>query len=164
MIHPRPHLRRRPGQGLQAPRRPRRRARPRGRAGASALAVLLPAALLAAALLGCGRGNPAGGAGAASARNQPAAPKAVDIAEDPVKTGIEAGDAGLAGRVRARLTGDPQLRALQIEVDAEGGRVTLWGHVGRAQDRAAVEQLVRRTPGVAGVTNLIKSDDAAPPA
>jgi BON domain len=164
MIHPRPHLRRRPGQGFPARRRPRLRARPRGSAGASALAVFLPATLLAAALLGCGRGTPVGGAGAASAHNQPAAPKAVDIAEDPVKTGIEAGDAGLAGRVRARLTGDPQLRALQIEVDAEGGRVTLWGHVGRAQDRAAVEQLVRRTPGVAGVTNLIKSDDAAPPA
>jgi osmotically-inducible protein OsmY len=130
-------------------------------------AVLLLATLGAGAA-GCGRGTPAAqGADAAASAGRPApsGPKAVEIQEDPVKTGIETGDAGLAGRVRARLAGDPQLRSLHIEVAAEGGRVTLWGHVDRAEDRAAVEQMARRTPGVGGVTDLIKVDTAgaAPP-
>jgi osmotically-inducible protein OsmY len=82
--------------------------------------------------------------------------KDVEVREDPVRTGIEAGDAGLAAQVRARLAGDPQLRQQHIEVDAEGGRVTLWGQATRAEDRTAAEQLARRTPGVAGVNDLIK--------
>jgi hypothetical protein len=122
-----------------------------------ALAILLLAAVLPFAAAACGRR-----AGAppppAAARHDTAGFKDVEIHEDPVKTGIEAGDAGLAGRVRSRLAGDPQLRGLAIEIDAEAGRVTLWGHVRRAEDRAAAEQLARRTPGVAAVNDLVKVD------
>ncbi len=122
----------------------------------------LAAAGLALALAGCGRqpaASPAA-AGAASAAHDAGKFKDVEVREDPVKTGIEAGDAGLAAQVRARLAGDPQLRRQHIEVDAEGGRVTLWGEAARPEDRAAAEQLARRTPGVAGVNNLVKT--AAP--
>jgi hypothetical protein len=124
---------------------------------ATALAALLP-------LIACNRGTvpekaavrpsgaPAGGS----------ATKAEEIQEDPVKTGIEAGDAGLAGRIRSRLAGDPQLRALGIEVDAEGGSVTLWGHVARVEDRTALEQVVRHVPGVAAVKDLVKVDTPTP--
>ncbi len=131
----------------------------RARCFASSLpGFLAVAALAAATVCGCGRGDPAAAPGASAPPAAQKAAKAVEIGDDPVKTGIEAGDAGLAGRVRSRLAGDPQLRALPIEVDAEGGRVTVWGHVGNAADRTAIEQLVRRTPGVTGVTNLIKLD------
>ncbi len=128
----------------------------------SALALLGSLALPACALSGCGRGPQARGAGPAAAAGRPtkaSAAQEVEIGEDPVKTGIEAGDASLAGRVRAQLAGDPQLRPLRIEVDAEAGRVTLWGRVGRAEERAAAERQARRTPGVTSVINLIKIAD-----
>ena len=113
---------------------------------------------VACLMAGCGRGHQARGAGvpAGTGRHAVSAAKEVEIQEDPVKTGIEAGDASLAGKVRARLAGDPQLRLLHIEVDAEAGRVTLWGSVGRAEERTAAEQQARRTPGVSSVINLIK--------
>jgi hypothetical protein len=127
--------------------------------GAPAILLVALAVLLSPAVTACGRR--AGGpppAAAAAARHDKDGFKDVEIREDPVKTGIEAGDAGLAGKVRARLAGVPQLHGLAIEVDAEAGRVTLWGHVGRAEDRAAAEQLAHRTPGVAAVNDLIKVD------
>jgi hyperosmotically inducible protein len=126
---------------------------------AAALAVLLISlGVLMPALAGCGRqrgaevGAPAGGA----SRAAPAGAKEVEIAEDPVKTGIAARDAGLAGAVRARLAADPRLRRQRIEVDAEEGRVTLWGYAGSAQERTAAVEVARRTPGVTAVVDLIK--------
>ncbi|MBV8201279.1 MAG: BON domain-containing protein [Acidobacteria bacterium] len=114
--------------------------------------------------MACGHGALGGGQAArassgryaAGAAGAPGAAKEAETQEDPVKTGIEAGDASLAGKVRARLAGDPQLRTLPIEVDAETGRVTLWGRVPSAEQRAAAEQQARRTPGVAAVIDLIK--------
>lgn len=126
------------------------------------LPLLLSLALLPPLLAACGRRAGAPPPAAAAHREAPGF-KDVEVQEDPVKTGIEAGDAGLAGRVRARLAGDPQLLGQSIEVDAEAGRVTLWGHVRRAEDRTAAEQLARRTPGVGAVNDLIKIDLQAPP-
>lgn len=121
------------------------------------LILLLAAAAVSVGVAGCGRGAGAGAARpAAPAKQAASGPKEVEIQEDPVKTGIETGDASLAAKVRARIAGDPRLRQLPIEIDAEAGRVTLWGHVDRAEDRAAVEQQTRRTPGVTSIVNLIK--------
>lgn len=106
---------------------------------------------------GCGHGPQAGGvAPAGSGTHAPTAAKAVEIQEDPVKTGIESADAGLASKVRAGLAADPELRLLHLEIDAEAGRVTLWGHVDRPEQRAAAERQARRTPGVNAIVNLIK--------
>jgi osmotically-inducible protein OsmY len=132
-----------------------------------AAALLVSWCLLVPALAGCGRGRhegaaaPAGGSQRAATTGARGA-KEVEIAEDPVKTGIAAGDAGLASAVRSRLAVDPRLRGLRIEVDAEEGRVTLWGGAGSGQERAAAVEVARRTPGVTGVVNLIKV--ASPPA
>jgi BON domain len=143
-----------------------RGARPRWRRGRGpgrpVKPALLKMGLLALGLLalplaaGCGRAPRAGVAPAGGARGAAGAAKEVEVQEDPVKTGVEAGDAGLAGKVRSRLAGDPRLRHLPIEVDAEGGGITLWGHVGRSEDRAAAEQLARQTPGVTSVIDHIK--------
>jgi osmotically-inducible protein OsmY len=112
---------------------------------------------LSCCLAGCGRGPQAAGAPPAGSGTHAAAPaKAVEIGEDPVKTGIESSDAALASRVRAGFAADPRLRQLSIEMDAEAGRVTLWGRVDRAEQRAAAEQQARRTPGVTSIVNLIK--------
>jgi BON domain-containing protein len=108
-------------------------------------------------LAGCGRGPRAAAAPPAGSGTHAApAAKAVEIQEDPVKTGIESADAALASKVRAGFAADPRLRQLPIEVDAEAGRVTLWGHIDRAEQRVAAEQQARRTPGVTSIVNLIK--------
>ncbi len=127
--------------------------------GVRALLFMLMLLAFLAFVPGCDRGHNTDGASPAPHQGAAGTAKAVEIQEDPVKTGIEAGDAGLASQVRARLAGDPQLRGLGIEVDAEGGRVTLWGHVGQAAQRQAAEQLARRTPRVPAVIDLIKVDD-----
>jgi hypothetical protein len=129
-----------------------------------AAAVLIALGLLVLAQAACGPRRdaevkaPGGGAG----RPTPAGGKAVEISEDPVKTGIAAGDAGLASTVRSRLAADPRLRGLRIEVDAEEGRVTLWGQAGSGQQRSAAVEVARRTPGVNAIVDLIKV--GAPPA
>jgi len=115
-------------------------------------------ACLAAA--GCGRA-PRGSRVVAAPSPRPAGSpvtKDVEIQEDPVKTGVAAGDATLAGQVRARLASEPLLRSARIEVDAEAGRVTLWGHVASAEQRAAAADAARRSRGVTSVVNLIKVD------
>jgi osmotically-inducible protein OsmY len=124
----------------------------------AALPLLALLALLAAIAFaaGCGRGREGAMPAGVARRDAGRAVKEVEVREDPVKTGIEAADAGLAGKVRSRLDGDAQLRRLPIEVDAEAGRVTLWGRVGSAEERAAAEQLARRTPGVTSVIDHIK--------
>jgi osmotically-inducible protein OsmY len=130
-----------------------------GAAAVPAAAVLISLGLLLPALAGCGRGShsrPQAAAG--GSRAAPAAAKEVEISEDPLKTGIAAGDAGLASAVRSRLAAEPRLRRQRIEVDAEEGRVTLWGHAGSAQERTAAVEVARRTPGVATVVDLIKVD------
>ena len=112
---------------------------------------------LSCCLAGCGHGPQAGGAPpAGSGTHAASGAKAVEIEEDPVKTGIESADTALASKVRAGFAADPRLRQLPIEMDAEAGRVTLWGHVDRAEQRAAAEQQARRTPGVTSIVNLIK--------
>lgn len=130
----------------------------------ASLALLPALSLLAFSLAGCGPGRQDDVAPAGARRAATPAAKEVEVREDPVKTGIEAGDAGLAARVRSRLAGDPRLRRLPIEVDAEAGRVTLWGRAGNAEERAAAEQLVRQTPGVTSVVDLIKVGARAGPA
>jgi hypothetical protein len=137
-----------------SPRSPRSRSSPR----AAAATVLIALGLLLLAMASCGRGGqaPAGAPAGGSERAAPAGPKPVEIAEDPVKTGIAAGDAGLASAARSRLAADPRLRGLAIEVDAEEGRVTLWGTVGTAQQREAAAEVARRTPGVTSVVDHVK--------
>jgi len=143
----------------KAPRR-------RGRRQAPVACTIATLAWLGAFALaaGCGRGPQTGGtAKAGSGTHAAAAAKAVEIQEDPVRTGIESADASLASKVRAGLAADPNLRLLHIEIDAEAGRVTLWGHVDRAEQRAAAEQLARRTPGVTSIVNHIKLPSGNPP-
>ncbi len=116
-------------------------------------------ALACLAAGGCGRA-PRGSRTAAGPSPRPtAAVKDVEIREDPVKTGVAAGDAALAGQVRARLAGEPLLRTARIEVDAEAGRVTLWGHAASAEQRAAAADAARRSRGVTSVVNLVKVDE-----
>ncbi|HVT60410.1 MAG TPA: BON domain-containing protein [Thermoanaerobaculia bacterium] len=115
--------------------------------------------LLAASLVvwqGCGRARPPEAGAAGSRRDPPRKMEVVEIEGDKLKTGIAPDDAALLARVKEALASDPELRTQRIEVDAQSGKVALWGRVDRASARTLAEQRARQTRGVASVHNLIK--------
>jgi hyperosmotically inducible periplasmic protein len=65
-------------------------------------------------------------------------------------------DATITAKVKANLIADPEVRALDIDVDTVDGRVTLQGKVANESLRAEAEKLARITPGVRQVLNLIQ--------
>lgn len=65
-------------------------------------------------------------------------------------------DAGLVLKVKARLTADPDVNPLEIDVDATDGVVTLGGMVDSEDERAEAEEVARRTDGVVEVINNLQ--------
>jgi hypothetical protein len=109
-------------------------------------------------LAGCGRRAgevPPVQPAPAAARDAGAKLQAVEVGGDNLKTGLSPADTALAARVKEKLVADPRLRGASIDVDAQGGRVTLWGKVDHVEARTAAEQLARQTPGVRSLANLI---------
>jgi osmotically-inducible protein OsmY len=51
---------------------------------------------------------------------------------------------------------DDAVPAYGIDVDVDGGKVTLWGAVDTASERDAAERIARRVPGVSEVRNRLK--------
>jgi hypothetical protein len=120
---------------------------------------------LAAAAGGCrgreaaGDGGGGGGRGRGGATAAPgsgsAGGAAVEVHEEAIQTEVSSADEALAARVRAKLAADPQV-GQAVELDAESGRVTLWGKVASPEARAEAERLAKETPGVTGVKNLVR--------
>ena len=52
---------------------------------------------------------------------------------------------------------DDAVPAYGIDVDVDGGRVTLWGAVDIASQRSDAERIARRVPGVSEVRNRLKA-------
>jgi osmotically-inducible protein OsmY len=67
-------------------------------------------------------------------------------------------DESLAEEIREILTADPELEATDIEVEVEGGAVTLRGLVVDSDARLLAEELVETLPGVREVHNRLKAD------
>lgn len=65
-------------------------------------------------------------------------------------------DAEITARVKARLTADPEVNPLRIDVDTVDGRVTLNGKVRTEHQREEAEKLARGTKGVVEVINLLE--------
>lgn len=65
-------------------------------------------------------------------------------------------DAEITARVKARLTADPEVNPLRIDVDTVDGRVTLNGKVRTESQREEAEKLARGTKGVVEVINLLE--------
>ncbi len=65
-------------------------------------------------------------------------------------------DASVTAKVKARLIADPEVRAFNIDVDTNDGRVTLQGTVSAGEFKDEAEKLTRRTEGVKEVLNLIQ--------
>jgi len=65
-------------------------------------------------------------------------------------------DAALAQELQEILSKDPELDATEIEVEVEGGAVTLRGEVDSSDARLLAEELVESVSGVREVHNVLK--------
>jgi osmotically-inducible protein OsmY len=65
-------------------------------------------------------------------------------------------DESLAQEIREILTNDPELNATDIEVEVEGGAVTLSGAVDEPDAKLLAEELVESLPGVREVHNRLR--------
>ncbi|NNL84133.1 MAG: BON domain-containing protein [Myxococcales bacterium] len=70
----------------------------------------------------------------------------------------ETADVAIGAKVKAKLAADPQVSALNIDVDVDRGVVTLKGVVRQESEREEAERLARSTTGVEAVRNLIEVD------
>lgn len=65
------------------------------------------------------------------------------------------GEAGVTAKVNAALIGDPELSALKINVDTQGGAVTLNGEAPNQAAKDRAESLAKAVEGVQSVNNLL---------
>lgn len=65
-------------------------------------------------------------------------------------------DESLAREIHEILTKDPELDATEIEVEVEGGAVTLTGEVESSDAKLLAEELVESTPGVREIHNRLR--------
>jgi hyperosmotically inducible protein len=72
-------------------------------------------------------------------------------------------DASITAKVKAKLIADPEVTALNIDVDTLDGRVTLSGKVASADQKAEAEKLASHTEGVKEIVNMIQVAGQAPP-
>jgi osmotically-inducible protein OsmY len=73
-----------------------------------------------------------------------------------VKRGQRKSDASLAQEIHEILTKDPELDATDVEVEVDGGAVTLTGEVHDPHARLLAEELVESLPGVREVHNRLR--------
>jgi len=65
-------------------------------------------------------------------------------------------DTAITAKVKAKITGDPELNPFNISVDTKDGVVTLRGIVTSRDRREEAEKLARNTDGVQRVQNLLE--------
>lgn len=70
--------------------------------------------------------------------------------------GGQLNDATLTSRVKARLAGDPEVEATDLDVDTRDGVVTLGGYVDSRDEMANAVEVAESTDGVRRVINLLQ--------
>jgi len=70
-----------------------------------------------------------------------------------------ADDATITTKVKAKLATDGDINPFNINVETNGGVVTLQGRVKKAETRVKAERYARETGGVKKVINLVKVGD-----
>lgn len=72
-------------------------------------------------------------------------------------------DASLTAKVKSKLIGDPDVKALDVKVDTFRGQVQLSGFVDNATQKQRAEELARQVQGVQMVQNnlMIKTQEPA---
>jgi len=71
-------------------------------------------------------------------------------------------DAGITAKVKGRLAQDPAINALFVDVDTNGGRVTLSGKVALPEQKVQAEKVARGTEGVRDVVNQLQVTGTTP--
>ena len=79
------------------------------------------------------------------------------------EAGIAVADGTVTARVKTALIADPAVDGTAIDVDTNGGRVTLSGHLPDAAQAERAEQIARAAPGVVAVESRL-TISARPPA
>lgn len=67
-----------------------------------------------------------------------------------------ASDAAITARIKTKLSADPEINPLRIDVDTVNGAVTLTGTVTSEAAKQEAEDLARATEGVVSVENLLQ--------
>lgn len=78
----------------------------------------------------------------------------IDVGERSM--GAQMSDAGITSKVKAKLAADPQVTAMNVDVDTIEGVVTLTGLVRTEDQKVEAEELARATDGVKDVRNLLE--------
>lgn len=73
-------------------------------------------------------------------------------------------DSALTARIKSELIKDPQVKASEIDVHTDEGRVTLNGVVDSETMLKRAELIARGTPGVKSVTSTLQVASTLPPA
>jgi hyperosmotically inducible periplasmic protein len=76
------------------------------------------------------------------------------IAAETVRESVQ--EAGITGKIKAKMALDDTVRALRIDVTTVGTTVTLSGHVGSTLERDRAIALARETDGVTKVVDNLK--------
>jgi len=85
-----------------------------------------------------------------------AAANAADATKDAANSAAGAiGEAGVTAKVNAALVADSELSALKINVDTNGGAVTLNGEAPNQAAKDRAEQLAKGVEGVTSVNNML---------
>jgi hyperosmotically inducible protein len=77
-------------------------------------------------------------------------------AQSDTSIGEKVDDVTLTARVKTALLADDQVKGLQINVDTNGGRVTLQGEVENKAQMEQAEKLARKIDGVVEVDNQLR--------
>jgi hyperosmotically inducible protein len=71
------------------------------------------------------------------------------------EAGIAVADGTITARVKTALIADPAVDGTAIDVDTNGGRVTLSGHLPDAAQAERAAQIARAAPGVVAVESRL---------
>lgn len=116
----------------------------------SVLAVTASTVVSGALLVGCQQrtstvDTPSGTRSTTTVEPTPA------VKETTAKAGNAVGDAAITAKVKTALMADPDVKALQIDVDTKNGVVSLNGKV---DQRTSVDKAVQIAKGVDGVQSV----------
>ena len=124
-------------------------------------AILAGTVITALALVGCGKSEEELTLGQRADTNIAQAEQSMrDMGQEArqrmERAGDAIGDAAISAQVNAALAKDPQLSALDIDVDTTAGRVKLSGTAPTPEARDRATQLAASVSGVQSVDNLLQ--------
>jgi osmotically-inducible protein OsmY len=75
---------------------------------------------------------------------------------------VQVDDAEITTAVKAKMAADPDVKAIQVDVNTNESVVTLTGRVATEAERRTAVRIARETNGVKKVNDMIKVGDMTP--